>query len=112
MGAKEKKILHDAKRILEENWKGKYTIPSPRLYPHQWSWDSGFITIGYSNFDQDKAQKELLSMFEGQWTNGMLPHIIFRFENNYFPNAEYWQTELSEYSPEAVGHCNSCWKIC
>lgn len=101
MSAREEKLLQDAERILEENWKGKYTIPSPRLYPHQWSWDSGFITIGYSNFDRDKAQKELLSLFEGQWANGMLPHIIFRFENNYFPNSEYWQTEISEYSPEA-----------
>jgi len=100
MNPKEEKLLLEAKKILEKNWRGKYTIPSSKLYPHQWSWDSAFISIGYSRYEQHRAQKELLSLFEGQWANGMLPHIIFRVGNNYFPNAEYWRTELSEYSPE------------
>jgi hypothetical protein len=94
------RLLFEAKSILEKNWREEYTIPSPKLYPHQWSWDSGFISIGYSHFDQDRAQKEMLSLFEGQWANGMLPHILFRDGKGYFPSAEYWQTELSEYSPE------------
>ncbi len=100
MKTEEFKLLFEAKSILEKNWREEYTIPSPKLYPHQWSWDSGFISIGYSHYDQDRAQKEILSMFEGQWANGMLPHIIFRGGKGYFPSAEYWQTELSEHSPE------------
>jgi len=98
MNPEEKNFLLAAKKVLAENWREKYTIPSPKLYPHQWSWDSAFISIGYSHYDQGKAQTELLSMFEGQWANGLLPHIIFRAENSYFPGPEYWQTELSEYS--------------
>jgi len=95
MKAEEEKLLLEAKNILGKNWREKYTIPSPMLYPHQWSWDSAFISVGYSHYDQDRAQKELLSTFEGQWANGMLPHIIFRGVKGYFPSAEYWQTELS-----------------
>jgi hypothetical protein len=41
----------------------------------------------------------MLSLFEGQWANGMLPHILFRGGKGYFPAAEYWRTELSEFSP-------------
>jgi hypothetical protein len=29
-----------AKAVLDVNWIGEYTKPGPRLYPHQWSWDS------------------------------------------------------------------------
>lgn len=100
MRVKERKLLSKAKNILENNWRGEHTIPSPRLYPHQWSWDSAFISIGYAHYHQDKAQKELLSMFEGQWANGMLPHIIFRYRGNYFPGPEFWHTELSPHAPE------------
>jgi len=100
MKTEEFRLLFEAKSILEKNWREEYTIPSPKLYPHQWSWDSGFISIGYSHFDQDRAQKEILSLYEGQWANGMPPHILFRGGKGYFPSAEYWHTDLSEYSPE------------
>ena len=100
MNIKKEKLLIEAKKILKGNWREKYTIPSPKLYPHQWSWDSAFVSIGYSHYDLEKAKKELLSMFEGQWSNGMLPHIIFRGGDSYFPGTEYWQTGLSEFSPE------------
>jgi hypothetical protein len=118
MNADEEKLFLDAKKVLEKNWRGKYTIPSPKLYPHQWSWDSGFISVGYSHYDQKKAQKELLSMFEGQWVNGMLPHVIFRGGKGYFPGAEYWQTELSEFSTENTSgitqppiHAMAAWHV-
>jgi len=32
--------------VLEANWTGRATMPSPALYPHQWSWDSACIAIG------------------------------------------------------------------
>lgn len=100
MRSEEKKLLSRAEAILEDNWRRDYTIPSPRLYPHQWSWDSGFIAIGYARHHQERAQSELLSLFEGQWANGMLPHIIFRYRGEYFPGPEFWQTELSRYAPK------------
>ena len=34
-------LVEQAKAILALNWTGEYTQPGPRLYPHQWSWDSG-----------------------------------------------------------------------
>lgn len=30
-------------------------------------------------------------MFEGQWDDGMVPHIVFHgSDSSYFPNAEVW----------------------
>ena len=80
-----------AKRVLEFNWTGEYTRPSPRLYPHQWSWDSAFIAIGYARYDQERAMQELRHLFENQWTNGLLPQIVFdpRSER-YFPGMDFW----------------------
>jgi hypothetical protein len=43
--------LKKARAVLEKNWMGDYTRPSSLLYPHQWSWDSGFIAIGYSTYE-------------------------------------------------------------
>ena len=70
-----RKYTKKAQKTLDENWTGSYTRPSPRLYPHQWNWDSGFIAIGYAHYNQERAQRELLSLFEHQWSNGMVPQI-------------------------------------
>ncbi|MFQ6057159.1 MAG: trehalase family glycosidase [Methanosarcinales archaeon] len=99
MIANEKNLILKASKILENNWRGTHTVPSPTLYPHQWNWDSGFIAIGYSYINQERSQKEILSLFEGQWANGMLPHIIFRSKDSYFPGPEYWEIDLSKYAP-------------
>ena len=85
--------MKKARKILGGNWTGAYTKPSPRLYPHQWNWDSGFIAIGYAHYDQKKAQQEMLSLFEHQWPNGMVPQIVFNPDalGHYFPEPEFWQ---------------------
>ena len=95
-------FLEQAKKVLNTNWTGSYTVPSVHLYPHQWNWDSGFIAIGYSRYNTDRALLEIKSLFEGQWENGMLPHIIFNEKNlgKYFPEPDFWQTEKSPYSPK------------
>jgi hypothetical protein len=87
------KYLKRAKKILDDNWTGSYTKPSPSLYPHQWNWDSGFIAIGYSHYNQKRAETELLSLFNAQWPNGMLPQIVFNPESlgGYFPEPDFWQ---------------------
>ncbi len=87
--------------ILDANWLGHATRASSRLYPHQWSWDAACIAIAYSHFDQARAETELRSLFEGQWRNGLLPHIRFTDGARYFPGPEFWQTELS---PDAPSH--------
>ena len=94
--------LKKAKEVLNKNWTGSYTVPSIYLYPHQWNWDSAFIAIGYSRYDLDKALLELKSLFEGQWKNGMLPHIVFNEKNlgKYFPEPDFWQANKSRYAPD------------
>jgi len=61
--------------ILRTNDRGAYTIPTEGLYPYQWNWDSAFAAMGFAQFDVDRAWKELETLFEGQWDNGMVPHI-------------------------------------
>lgn len=85
--------VRQAQRILAGNWTGRYTKPTPNLYPHQWNWDSGFIAIGYTHFNAERAMQELASLFEHQWDNGMVPQIAFdpRALGNYFPEPDFWQ---------------------
>ena len=96
------RYLDKAKKILRDNWTGSYTKPSPGLYPHQWNWDSGFIAIGKSHYDTKGAIAEIESLFESQWTNGMVPQIVFNPDvlGHYFPEPDFWQTERSPHLPE------------
>ncbi|MBC8413553.1 MAG: DUF547 domain-containing protein [Nitrospira sp.] len=96
-----KKHLSKAKKILGENWTGTYTLPSGALYPHQWNWDSGFIAIGYSHYDTKRAIREISSLFDAQWANGMIPQIVFNRKKlgQYFPEPDFWKTELSPHAP-------------
>jgi Trehalase len=92
-------LARRAVAVLENNWMGHATRASAHLYPHQWSWDSACIAIGYSGWDQQRAQAELEWLFAGQWADGMLPHIRFAEAARYFPGPEFWQTELSPKAP-------------
>jgi hypothetical protein len=98
-------LVQRAKMILDFNWTGDYTKPGPRLYPHQWSWDSALIAIGYSRYDQDRATKELTHLLDAQWKNGLLPQIVFnpRF-SMYFPGIDFWH---ASESPDAPTHAKT-----
>jgi glycogen debranching enzyme len=98
-GSTDEELVQRALAVLEANWTGQATRPSPRLYPHQWSWDSACHAIGYARFDQARAERELQSLFAGQWRNGLLPHIVFAEGARYFPGPEFWQTERSPDAP-------------
>src|SRR3712207_9497014 len=93
-------LIKQAQMGLDFNWAGEYTKPGPRLYPHQWSWDSALIAIGYSRYDQDRAMQELSHLFESQWKNGLLPQIVFnpRF-GEYFTGIDLWHAERSLNAP-------------
>jgi len=89
--------------VLHANDLGDWTKPAPRLYPHQWSWDSAFIAIGLAGVDADRALRELESLFRAQWEDGRLPHIVFNpAAADYFPGPERWATaELTSAAPRA-----------
>src|SRR5215211_1118654 len=56
-----------ARHVLRQNDMGDWTCAAPNLYPHQWSWDSAFITIGLAHLSTRRAAKELLALFGHQW---------------------------------------------
>ncbi|SEN15939.1 hypothetical protein SAMN05660976_06960 [Nonomuraea pusilla] len=112
-------ITHDAVRVLVANWDGTYTVPSRRLYPHQWSWDSAFIAIGNARWSPRRARTELLTLFGAQWQDGRVPHIVFNPavpEGAYFPGPRFWGVR----APSGVAtsgivqppvHALAAWKI-
>ena len=81
-----------AEQVLRANdVGGAYTKPSPRLYPHQWNWDSAFAALGWAHLDWPRAVREIDTLLLGQWTNGMVPHIRYNPEvTNYAPGPEWW----------------------
>jgi hypothetical protein len=88
--------------VLELNDMGGWTRASPTLYPHQWSWDSAFISIGLVHLDVRRAARELETLFAGQWRDGKVPHIVFNPHappGSYFPGPEHWATAAE--SPDA-----------
>lgn len=70
-------LAAEAIGVLRTNDRGTWTRPSPRLYPHQWSWDAAFVAIGWAHFAPARAVTELRSLFRGQWSTGMVPQIVF-----------------------------------
>ncbi len=98
-GMDEEKLLEEAKGVLKLNDRETWTVPATDLYPHQWLWDSCFIAIGLRHLNIERAQAELTSLLRGQWSNGMLPNIIFSDGEQYRRDRELWRSYLSPYSP-------------
>ncbi|MEV3972476.1 hypothetical protein AB0K68_30710 [Streptomyces sp. NPDC050698] len=87
-----------AAHVLEGNWTGTSTVPSRRLYPHQWSWDSAFIAIGLRHLSPLRAQTELETLLAAQWTDGRIPHIVFNPSvplDAYFPSPDFWRSSAA-----------------
>jgi hypothetical protein len=86
-------LWSSAARVLDDNWVGDHTVPSRRLYPHQWSWDAAFIAIGLAYLNPARAWRDLRGLFEAQWPDGRVPHIVFdpaTAEGAYFPGPAFW----------------------
>lgn len=97
----ETELFVEAKKVLSSNDRKLWTVPAADLYPHQWLWDSCFIAIGLRHLNLQRAQTELTSLLRGQWSNGMLPHIIFSPEHSR-RERELWRSRLSPYAPHNV----------
>ena len=55
-----------ARAVLRANDRGGYTVPTDRLYPFQWNWDSGFVAMGWATFDEVRGFNEIEHLLEGQ----------------------------------------------
>lgn len=85
--------IEAARAILRANDRNGYTVPTDRLYPFQWNWDSAFVALGWATFDEDRAWREIERLLEGQWADGMVPHIVFHApSDDYFPGPAVWGT--------------------
>ena len=84
-------MLNKAKSILINNSHDNFTVPNKKLYPFQWNWDSLVTALGISTYNIDRSLVEIETLFDNQWENGMIPHIIFHKKNNdYFPGQNEW----------------------
>jgi hypothetical protein len=90
-----------AAAVLRGNDAGAWTRASPHLYPHQWSWDSAFIAIGWAHLDVRRAIAELEHLLAAQWASGLVPHIVFRAGpgHPYFPGPEWWDCAVPQEPP-------------
>ncbi|MBB5084213.1 amylo-alpha-1,6-glucosidase [Nonomuraea endophytica] len=92
----------EAMSVLEANWTGTATVPAPGLYPHQWSWDSAFVAIGLARHRPQRAHAELAGLLAGQWSTGMVPHIVFHTPEAYFPGPSVWRSQDHAAAPGGV----------
>lgn len=86
-------IIDSAFEVLKQNDLGSYTVPTHGLYPFQWNWDSCLTALGQAHFNEERAWTEIETLFDHQWDDGMVPHIIFHKEDEgYFPGPGVWDT--------------------
>lgn len=97
--SKNSDALVAATDTLKYNDRGLYTVPADP-YPHQWLWDSCFIAIGLRHLDVERAKMEILSLLRGQWSNGMVPHIIFSRGKEYRRDQTVWRSWVSPFAPD------------
>lgn len=83
--------------VLKLNDLGGYTVPTRGLYPFQWNWDAAITALGWlAAGDEARAWREVERLLEGQWDNGMVPHIVFHGDaETYFPGPEVWGVKRS-----------------
>ncbi|HUD81629.1 MAG TPA: trehalase family glycosidase [Patescibacteria group bacterium] len=96
-----------AKAVLKNNDKGLFTIPAEGIYPHQWLWDSCFISIGMRHYDIERAKLEIFSILKGQWSNGMVPHMVLNpivrdDRGKRLRDSRVWRSWLNPYSPDDI----------
>lgn len=102
-------LLDDAAAVLDGNWLGRSTKPAPHLYPHQWSWDSAFIAIGNAARRWERSAAELRSLFAAQWSNGMIPHIVFDADaTGYTPSPSEWGCRVVPAAPDHLDTSGIC----
>ncbi len=61
------------------------------LAAYLWLWDSVFHAVGYRNIDANIAEQLILSVFDSQYENGMIPTYV-RYSELFFNNtaSSFW----------------------
>jgi glycogen debranching enzyme len=95
-------LARRARGVLDANRRGTWTCPSADLYPHQWLWDSCFVAIGLARHDPARAADELRALFRGQWSNGMVPHMIFADDVRDVGSTRIWRSHENPLAPRDV----------
>lgn len=109
-------------QTLDRNRSRRHTVPSRTLYPHQWSWDTGFIGVGLAHYAPRRSWLDLRALFRAQWADGRVPHIVFDPgvpPRDYFPGPDLWQTtDVPAAPPTATSgvvqppvHALAAWEI-
>lgn len=89
-----KPSVESCEAVLRGNDRGRYTVPSPKLYPHQWAWDSAFAAIGWAHIDPARAWTELQTLMDTAWDDGRIPHVYYHdLSGDYAPRPDFWETE-------------------
>ncbi len=103
-------VLRDAAvAVLRLNDLGTMTTAAPNLYPHMWSWDAGFVAIGLARVNVPRAIIELRTLLDAQWSNGMIPHIVFSPDADlYFPGPDRWGTDTAVARPPNIRTSGIC----
>jgi hypothetical protein len=101
-------MAEGAEYVLRSNDRGSMTVAAPRLYPHLWSWDAAFVSIGLAQLSVSRAVTELRTLLSGQWTTGMIPHILFGDSGGYFPGPDRWATATAACAPVGVSTSGIC----
>lgn len=96
-------LADDALAVVRGNDTGSFVKPSRRLYPWQWNWDSAFVVIGLAGVDPERARTEVRSLLRGQWSDGMVPHMVFHPQPvDYRPGPELWDSASCPGAPEVA----------
>lgn len=111
-----------AAEAVKSNWSGNHTIPATGLYPHQWSWDSGFIAFGLRHISLARARQEMHSLLDAQWDDGRIPQIVYdtQSDDSYSPGTAFWRSDLLTGTPRGIqtsgliqppNHAWAVWKV-
>ena len=95
-------LARRARDVLAANRRDGWTCPAKDFYPHQWLWDSCFIAIGLATYDPPRAAAELRALLRGQWSNGMVPNMVFTPGMRDIGSRRIWQSKKHPEAPRDV----------
>jgi glycogen debranching enzyme len=93
-------LADSALSVLRRNDTGLFVKPAAEVYPFQWNWDSALGAIGLARVDVQRGRQEVRALLQGQWADGMVPHIVFHPTRvDYSPGPELWGSSACPGSP-------------